>query len=272
MNFQDIVVLIEDELCIIEKEIKDIGSKLTMSSTQEIFNYFFSSKGKYLRPTLILLSAKAINPDLSTKQLRKLIDLSVAIELIHSASLIHDDIIDGDLMRRGQKTLNNIYGRKIAVLAGDALFAKAFTILSTSLPRKSECIITEVIQMMCVAEIDQAKDEEITQQKYLEIIEGKTAIFMSICCRLGAELAGADKEDITVMERYGLEFGLVYQIIDDCLDGDLNAEKNITLDDAEHHANNAKTLINHLKESKYKKGLIDLLNYILSFSHCEVKN
>ena len=270
-SYIEIHSLINEELYEMEMVLGNIGKNLTTTSTQEIFNYFFKIPGKYLRPTLVLLSAKTVNPHLNINQKEQLIKLSVAVELIHSASLIHDDIIDGDLMRRGQKTLNNVYGRKIAVLAGDALYARAFSILSNSLPRESEQVITQVIEKMCVAEIDQAQDEEILQQGYLKIIEGKTASFMSACCKLGADLAGADEKDIIALESYGLDFGMVYQIIDDCMDKDPNALRNVTIEDAERLAIKAKDSIESFEHSAYKQGLINLLNYILSFSHSESK-
>lgn len=257
---------IKEELYEVEMALKSIGKNITATSTQDVFNHFFTMPGKYLRPTLALLSANAVNPCLTLRQKEQLIHLSVAVELIHSASLIHDDIIDGDLFRRGQKTLNNIYGRKIAVLAGDTLYAKAFLILSNSLPRESEQIITQVIEKMCVAEIDQAKEDEVSQQKYFKIIEGKTALFMSACCKIGAVLAAAGEEDVAALEDYGLNFGMVYQIIDDCIDDDPNANQNVTLENAQQFAEMAMASIETLKPTVYKQGLVNLLSYILSFS------
>jgi octaprenyl-diphosphate synthase len=126
---------IKEELYEVEIVLKSIGKNITSTSSQDIFDHFFRIPGKHLRPTLILLCSNAINPCLNIRQKEQLIHLSVAVELIHSASLIHDDIIDGDLFRRGQKTLNNVYERKIAVLAGDTLYAKAFSILSNYLDK-----------------------------------------------------------------------------------------------------------------------------------------
>ncbi len=270
-NFTQIHNPIEKELYKVEMILKSIGKNITATSTQDVFNHFFKMPGKYLRPTLVLLSANAVNPCLTLRQKDQLIHLSVAIELIHSASLIHDDIIDGDLFRRGQKTLNKVYGTKIAVLAGDTLYAQAFSILSTSLPRESEQIITQVIEKICVAEIEQAKEDEVSQQKYFEIIEGKTALFMSACCKLGAVLATDGKEDIAALEDYGLNFGMVYQIIDDCIDDDPNARQNVTIENAQQFANKAMTSIEALKSTLYKQGLVNLLNYVLSFSQSVTK-
>ena len=262
---------IKEELNEVEMALKSIGKNITATSTQDIFDHFFRIPGKYLRPTLVLLCANAINPCLTIRQKEQLIHLSVAVELIHSASLIHDDIIDGDLFRRGQETLNNIYKRKIAVLAGDTLYAKAFSILSNYLPRELEQIITQVIEKMCVAEIDQAREREMSQQNYFGIIEGKTALFMSACCKLGAVLTAGGNEDISALGDYGLNFGMVYQIIDDCIDNDPNASNNVTIENAKQFAEKAMASIETLKPTEYKQGLINLLDYILSFSQAVTK-
>ena len=231
---------------------------------QEVFNHFFKVHGKYLRPTLILLSAYTVNSNLTGEQKDKIIKLSVAVELIHSASLIHDDIIDGDLMRRGQKTLNNVYGKKIAVLAGDSLYAKAFSILSKSLPREIENVITQIIERMCASEIIQARKTEISKQEYFEIIKGKTASFMSACCKLGAALAGAGEKGVSNFEQYGLNLGMIYQIVDDCIDKDPTALKYVTLNDAENLAVESKCLLEVFNDSIYKTELLNLINYILN--------
>lgn len=259
---------VSKELYEVEMILKNIGEEFSSGSTQEIFEYFFKVPGKYLRPSLIILSAKAINPNMTIEQNVKLINLCVAIELIHSASLVHDDIIDNDLFRRGQKTLNNIYGRKVAVLAGDAFYAKAFSILLKLPTNDAQEIITQVIEKMCVAEIEQAQNQEISKQDYLSIIEGKTASFMAACCKLGAKTVKAKEKEIAALENYGLNLGMLYQIIDDCTDGDINAIKNnITVENAKEFALKAEQIIKDLEPSVYKDSLNSLLNYVLEYSN-----
>ena len=272
LSFIEAKNAISKELYEVETILRDMGKNFNQSSAKEIFDYFFKSHGKYLRPTLIILSAKAIKPHMTKDQRVQLINLCVAIELIHSASLVHDDIIDNDLIRRGQKTLNNIYGRKIAVLAGDAFYAKAFSILLNLPNREAEQIITQVIEKMCISEIEQAQDNEVSKQIYLNIIEGKTAAFMSACCKLGAKLVEAKDEEIIALESYGLNFGMVYQIMDDCTDGDCNAIKNnITIENAKEFALKADEAIENLEPSVYKKGLLGLLNYVIESSNLETQ-
>jgi len=272
LSFIEAKNVISKELYEVEMILKDTHKNINSSSTKEIFDYFFKVPGKYLRPSLIILSAKAIKPDMTIDQRVQLINLCAAIELIHSASLVHDDIIDNDLIRRGQKTLNNIYGRKIAVLAGDAFYAKAFSILLNLPNRDAEQIITKVIEKMCISEIEQAKSNEVSKLDYLNIIEGKTAAFMSACCKLGAKVVEAKEVDIIALENYGLNFGMVYQIMDDYTDGDCNAIKNnITLENAKEFAAKADEAIENLEQSVYKQGLVSLLNYVLESSQPEIK-
>lgn len=271
-SFIEVKNAISKELYEVEMILKNMGKDFSSGLTQEIFDYFFKVPGKYLRPSLIILSAKAINPNMTVEQRVQLINLCVAIELIHSASLVHDDIIDNDLFRRGQKTLNNIYGRKVAVLAGDAFYAKAFSVLLKLPTNDAEEIITQVIEKMCIAEFEQAENKEISKRDYLNIIEGKTAAFMGACCKLGAITVETNEEEIKALENYGLNFGMVYQIIDDFIDNDPNAIKNnITIENAKEFAVKAHKTIENLKPSVYKEGLISLLNYVLEVSNTERK-
>ena len=270
VSFIEVKNSISKELYEVEMILKNIGEDFKSSSTKEIYNYFFKVPGKYLRPSLAILSAKAIKPDMTIEQRAQLINLCVAVELIHSASLVHDDIIDNDLIRRGQKTLNNIYGRKVAVLAGDAFYAKAFSILLNIPKRAAERVITNVIEQMCIAEIEQAQNQEISKQDYLNIIEGKTAAFMRACCKLGAEIVEAKEEEIIALENYGLNLGMAYQIMDDCIDGDCNAIKNnITVENAKEFAVKADEAIENLEPTIYKQGLLNLLKYLLESSNRE---
>lgn len=272
-NFINAKNAVSKELYEVEMILKNIGKDFSSGSTQEIFEYFFKVPGKYLRPSLIILSAKAINPKMTIEEKIQLINLCVAIELIHSASLVHDDIIDNDLFRRDQKTLNNIYGRKVAVLAGDAFYAKAFSILLKLPTNDAQEIITQVIEKMCIAEIEQAQNHEISKQDYFNIIEGKTASFMAACCKLGAKTVKAKEKEIAALENYGLNLGMVYQIIDDCTDGDPNAIKNnITVESAKEFALKAEQVIKDLEPSVYKDSLNDLLNYVIQSSNKKVKN
>ncbi|KZL92961.1 polyprenyl synthetase family protein [Clostridium magnum] len=272
MRFDEISILIIKELNQFESELKNIASKLDSTVAQDIFTYFFSIPGKRLRPTLTFLCAGAINGELTPSAEHNLIQLAIGLELIHSASLIHDDIIDGDLLRRGQKTLNKTFGNKIAVLAGDALYSRAFTIFSDTLPREFAQVMGRVTESMSVAEILNANNPSPDRETYFEIILGKTASFMSACCMLGARIVGATEEECNMLSKYGKNLGMAYQILDDYIDEDSIAMRNVTIEEGFEFAYNAKASIENLKDSAYKQSLIMLVDYVLDFYSPKVEN
>ena len=267
MQFKDIYNPISKNLNLVEKDIQKISEDLSTIYLQEIISYFLKIPGKRLRPTLALLSAGIINNNLKKDNNDKLIQFAMGIELMHSASLIHDDVIDGDLFRRGQKTLSKLYGNKIAILAGDVVYSLAFFAISNSLPKEFEKIIVELTEYMCAAEVVQAEDTIPTREIYLNIIKGKTALFMSVSCKIAAALAGGTKEQISSIEEFGLNLGMAYQIVDDCMDKDINALLNITIEDARLYGKIAISSLESFENSPCKTSLINLVHFILSLSH-----
>lgn len=260
---------ISKELTHVEEELNNVVKDFCFDSTLEILGHFFKIPGKRLRPALLLLSARAANSQASSDTDCQLVQLAAAMELIHAASLIHDDIIDGDEMRRGQKTLNRTFGNKIAVLAGDTLYTRAFSTISSIFPREYMQLITRMTENMCMAEIEQAKGESYfsTRESYYKLIRNKTAIFMSICCRLGASLVTSKENIITASEEFGLNFGMTYQIIDDYTDKDPIAAKYAGLKEAKEFAYLAESSIMGLDDSVYRANLLNLIDYIISLSH-----
>ncbi|NMM63325.1 polyprenyl synthetase family protein [Clostridium sp. P21] len=272
MSFNKISIPIIKELNELELEFKNIAAELDGPIKEGIFSYFFSIPGKRLRPTLTFLSTGAINSTLTPSAKHNLIQLAIGLELIHSASLIHDDIIDGDLLRRGQKTLNKTFGNKIAVLTGDALYSRAFTIFSDSLPKEFAKVMGRVTESMSAAEILNAKNPSPDRETYFKIILGKTASFMSACCILGSSIAYATYEESNMLSKYGENLGMAYQILDDYIDEDPVAMKNVTIEDGFQFAYNAKASIGNLKDSAYKQSLIMLVDYVLDFYSPKVEN
>ena len=268
MNLKGIYKPIKNQLFHVENELASIvGSYLSKDSIDEILNCFFKIQGKRLRPALTLLCAGLVNQRLGKDSDHKLIKLCVALELIHSTSLIHDDIIDDDTLRRGQETLNSAYGRKIAVLAGDVLYARSFSVLSTELPKEFGQRIVNLTEDMCRAEIKQAKEQNVTKSLYLSIVQGKTAGFMSVCCQLGGLLAGANLKETQYLAEFGLNLGMTYQLMDDIIDEDMDKSLDIGMKDAEIYATKALKAISSFEETPYKQSLINFVHYILSFSH-----
>lgn len=150
-----------------------------------------------------------------------MIKASVAAELIHMASLVHDDVIDESTTRRGKATINCLCGDHAAILTGDYLFAEAFNLLASEELLKSMLFFIEAIQAMCDGEVNQAEEQFSTtlgKDQYFKRIAQKTGILLAACCQAGAQLANAKAEDIRSLREFGLNIGYAYQITDDILD------------------------------------------------------
>jgi octaprenyl-diphosphate synthase len=178
--------------------------------------YACESHGKRLRPALALLAGGATGNICSSH-----FDLAVVVELIHAATLVHDDIIDGAEMRRGQPTANAKWGNSISVLLGDCLFAHALK-LSTSFPNgEIGRRIAAAASDVCSGEIIQTQrrfDLKLNLSDYYRIIEMKTAALFAVATELGAFINEAPPEVISAFRTFGLKLGTAYQIYDDCLD------------------------------------------------------
>lgn len=178
--------------------------------------HLLNSGGKRLRPMLVLLSGMCFS-DLKYS----LVDAAVAAELIHMASLVHDDIIDNSDSRRGMVTINSLFGNHAAVLAGDFMFAKSFEILSSISQVKCMKLMVEAIEEMSMGEINQAEDmfnTSVSEDRYFKRIMGKTGILLSSCCGAGAAAGGASESEIELLGKFGMNIGYAFQIVDDILD------------------------------------------------------
>lgn len=171
--------------------------------------------GKRLRPLLVILCGGP-EPDREP-----VIDVAVAAELIHTASLIHDDILDRADLRRGVPTINAVWGNHAAVLAGDYLFATAFGLLSGEQTRGAMALMTEAVREMCEGEMEETESlfqTSLTEEAYLAHIEKKTASLLAACCGAGALAGGLSPETAAALVAFGRNLGLAYQIMDDLLD------------------------------------------------------
>lgn len=188
----------------------------TDAQIEGVIDYLLLTGGKMLRPRLVHLAASLAPHDEEIVQ-----DVAVAVELIHLASLIHDDVIDNSFTRRGRESLNSIWGNQISVLTGDYLFATSFHLINRhNLPLIMENI-TETIQIMCSGEIKQLSmlyDYNISEKDYYDKTYRKTACLFASSCKVGALAANMPLYDVSILEQYGLCLGYAYQIIDDILD------------------------------------------------------
>lgn len=204
-----------EERALIECELEKILG-MEQRGLGEMASHLLTAGGKRLRPLLVLNCGLLFDGPLS-----ELLTAAAATELIHMASLIHDDIIDGASMRRNRPSVNQLWGNHRAVLIGNYLFAKAVGILSNK--RLIGCLdrMSESIQNMVLGEIHQANDSfnfETTITDYYDRIAKKTAIFIKNCCESGASIAGATPTQVGRLGEYGLQIGIAFQIVDDILD------------------------------------------------------
>lgn len=174
--------------------------------------------GKAMRPILVLLIARLIG-----EMNEAVLNAAVALELLHTASLVHDDVIDESDRRRGQKSLNTLLNNKAAVLVGDFLLAKALYHSAQTGANRVVTWVSELGQTLSDGELHQLVNldkTEVSEEDYFEVIRKKTAVLFETCARAGALLSGGGEEDICQLGRFGLQVGLCFQMRDDLLDYD----------------------------------------------------
>jgi octaprenyl-diphosphate synthase len=258
---------IADDLTAVQKLIQETLRENYLS-LDDINGHIFQQWGKMLRPALVLFSGRAaahavgIDADADTERLRT---LAAVIELLHNSSLVHDDVLDQDELRRSLPSLNALYGDKIAVLAGDVLFSKAFGILARSFEPAITTPITDVTAAMCNAEILVALNgkDNLSLDDYYRIIDMKTARFTGVCCYTAALLSG-DEHVAERFHTFGLEFGRAYQIVDDTIDGDWEQIPGRSRDLATEHVENAREQLRSLPGSPDLTRLTSFLDVVIA--------
>ena len=221
MHIQEAIDLVKDD---IERVNRGFDTYLDSDVffIKKVGEHIINSGGKRYRPMLLLLSAKMLG---YTGE--RHIPLAAVVEFIHTATLLHDDVVDNANLRRGQASVNSVWGPKAAILVGDYLLAKSFSlavadgnqaILETLSSATTQMAEGEVMQLL------KHSDPETTEEEYLTVITNKTAILLSAACKISALLAGRTDEEIEAMSEYGLNLGIAYQLTDDCLDYTSNDE------------------------------------------------
>lgn len=197
--------------------------KLIMSSlysqiplVQEVGNHIIQGGGKRLRPFLLLLCAKACG-----YMGEEHITMATVVEFIHTATLLHDDVVDNAMLRRGSKTANSLWGNETAVLVGDFLYSRAFQLMLEVQKREVLKIMANATNVIAEGEILQIlnqNDPETSEKNYLHVIRNKTAKLFEAATEIGAVLANSEPYIQSVLAQYGLHLGTAYQLIDDLLD------------------------------------------------------
>jgi octaprenyl-diphosphate synthase len=211
---KEVFDLLRDDLQAIEREF----GQETMSDVHvitEIGEYLRAGGGKRLRPALLLLSAKLFGC-----QGRTPVRLGVVVEIIHTATLVHDDIIDEADKRRGRAAANTKWGNSKCVLAGDWLYMQSFKIAVQERNFRVLDVLTDLTQQMVEGELLQIEKlgKAISEQEHLDLIYRKTACLFSVCMRLGGIVGGGTPEQEEAVASYGRNLGMAFQIVDDVLD------------------------------------------------------
>jgi octaprenyl-diphosphate synthase len=214
INGKEVFDLLHDDLVALEGEFgRDTVSGV--EAITEIGAYLRAGGGKRIRPALLLLSAKLLK-----YQGQGAVRLGAVVEIIHTATLVHDDIIDEAKTRRGRPAANTRWGNSKCVLAGDWLYMQAFKIAVQERNFRILDTLIELTQQMVEGELLQMEKlgKLITLDEHFDLIYRKTACLFSVCMRLGAILAGATPEQESALGKYGHDLGMAFQIVDDVLD------------------------------------------------------
>jgi geranylgeranyl pyrophosphate synthase len=206
---------IQDDLDLVDKTFQERAT-----SGLDILNsasmHALGSPGKRLRTAITLLSGK-----LNNYRFDKLLPLSVAYEMVHLATLIHDDIVDEAATRRGNPTVNAVWGDKIAILLGDYYFAKTAGLIADINDNRIDHLFSDTVATVCegtIMEMMTAGRIDLTIEAYYEKIKHKTACLIAACSKGGAIVSEASDEEIALLHDYGMNLGIAFQIIDDILD------------------------------------------------------
>jgi octaprenyl-diphosphate synthase len=246
MTPEEIFSLVHHDLALVEEEfdrnISDVSSLVS-----SIARYLHDGGGKRVRPALVLLASKLISGEASPSAVR----MGAVMEMLHTATLVHDDIIDEARVRRGRVSANVQWGNDRTVLIGDWLYMTAFDM---SLRERSFDILdalTTMTRLMVEGEIIQLSlvgNSRITEDEHLDIVRRKTAYMFSVCAEVGGIVAGATREERRALSRYGLSVGIAFQLIDDVLDF-VSTEAKL-----------GKPVVNDLREGKLTLPLIYLMD------------
>lgn len=245
MTMEEVMLIYQEDIHSVEHKIQEsLSSEINLIN--DVFSYILKSGGKRFRPLLLIIISRLFN--------YKGIDhitLASVIEFIHTATLLHDDVVDEASLRRGKKAARMVWGNQASILVGDYLFSRAFIEAVGLKKNEINSLLSKTCQTLSEGEILQlihTSDFSMKEKDYLNIIEFKTASLISLACRLGGLIAGAGENDLEALSRFGLNLGIAYQMADDTLD--YTAEKKLL----------GKTLGQDFKEGKITLPLLHLIS------------
>ena len=214
-----------DEL--IAPSMLDVNEKIQTSLHSDVAlinqmgNYIIGAGGKRLRPKLVVLSALALG-----YQGRSHINIAAVIEFIHTATLLHDDVVDSSSLRRGRQTANDVWGNEAAVLVGDFLYSRAFEMMVEVGQMRVMEILSAATNTIAAGEVMQLLnigEAETSEQRYMNVVSAKTGKLFEAATQLGAVLAASDSQTEEAMAHYGAHLGIAFQLLDDVLDYTANS-------------------------------------------------
>ena len=214
-KLEQIVSPIKGEINLVDEIIKQ-GIESPMPLIPKLASHLLFNGGKRIRPSLTIFSTKLFN-----HQESRHLKLAACIEFIHSATLLHDDVVDAGLLRRGKKTTNIIWGNKASILVGDFLLSRAFNLMiadSSMEILKTLSNTASIIAEGQILELTASRDIEMSEATYLDVIKSKTAQLFSSACEVGAIISNQSNKERAALKNFGLNLGNAFQIIDDILD------------------------------------------------------
>jgi len=215
LTLNQIKAPIASELEVFEKKFRE-SMKSRVALLDVIMNYIVKRKGKQMRPIFVLLSARLFGP-VSDRTYRG----AALVELLHTATLVHDDVVDVSYTRRGFFSINALWKNKIAVLVGDYLLSKGLLLALKNGDYDILTILSEAVEAMSEGELlqlEKARRLDITEDVYFDIITKKTASLIGSCCAIGAAASGANEAEVNIMREFGMKAGIAFQIKDDLFD------------------------------------------------------
>jgi len=233
LNSEEINALCREDMAGVNQVIRQ-RLQSDVALVNQLGHYIIDSGGKRFRPLLVLLSARAHGYEGRLHQI-----LAAIIEFIHTATLLHDDVVDESSLRRGKETANELFGNAASVLVGDFLYSRAFEMMVDVDSMKVMAILANTTNVIAEGEVMQlmnVHDADTTEQRYIDVIHCKTAKLFEAATRLGAVLCARGEQQEMAMARYGMHLGTAFQLIDDVLDYTSNSDdmgKNVGDDLAE---------------------------------------
>lgn len=222
MDLREIYQPIADDLKAVDELLRSTLSESQNAAVSEMGVELMESPGKRMRPALVFLSQRvACGAETSISDHQELVEAAAAMELIHIASLIHDDVLDEASLRHNKPTVNNRYGDDISIVLGDYVYSMAFQLIGRKGRGEVFSCVSEAIHAMCEGElihVCQRRNLDLSERNYIVIAEKKTGSLFAASCLTGAIIGNHSKPVQTAMKEFGLNLGVAFQIVDDCRD------------------------------------------------------